>query len=152
MTRIEDIPVELLTEAGRRPEVISAMELLYADADRQIAEQNATCLNRGQCCEFGTFGHRLYVTALEVVYYLAAGDPPPPITHNACPHAQPGKCTARDRRPLGCRIFYCDPNQQSWQGPLTEKYHARLRALHQELNVPYFYADWMTVLRAIKEM
>ena len=145
----DDIPVAALLAAAQRPEVVAAMRAFFTEADREIAARPATCWNKGECCRFGQFGHRLYVTALEVCYYLAGGDRPGPVTDDTCPHAVGGKCHARDHRPLGCRIFYCDPAAQAWQGPLTEARLARLRELHRELDVPYLYADWLTVLRAI---
>ena len=80
----------------------------------------------------------------------ALGDPPELITADACPHARDGRCHARDRRPIGCRIFYCDPDAQEWQGPLTEAVLAQLRDLHERFEVPYFYADWMAALKAIR--
>lgn len=126
------------------------MAVFFAEADRAIAEQPATCWNRGECCRFGEFGHRLYVTTLEAAYYLARAGSPPPVDGDACPHAFEGKCHARDRRPLGCRIFYCDPAAQSWQGPMTERMLATLRELHGQLDVPYQYADWVTMLQALR--
>lgn len=155
MVNEEDIPVAALREAARRPEVIEAMRQFFADADAAIAAHKPTCWNRGACCRFGEFGHRLYVTALEVVHYLALdeiapGEATAPAIHDdACPHAIAGTCHARHRRPLGCRVFYCDPAAQFWQGPLTEEMLVRLRDLHQRFDVPYFYADWLAVLRAI---
>lgn len=156
-----DIPVAALRDAARRPDVVAAVRDLYAQADRRIAEHAPTCWNKGECCRFGEFGHRLYVTALEVVCYLAAGDDVPdggdphqdrgllPIVGDACPHAREGRCRARSRRPLGCRVFYCDPAASHWQGPLTEELLAELRQLHARLEVPYFYAEWLTVLEAL---
>jgi len=144
-----EITVDNLFEAARRPDVLAAMEEFFAETDRLIAQQPATCWNRGDCCRFATFGHRLYVTPLEVCYYLAKGGPPRRAAVDACPHAYAGMCHARNRRPLGCRVFYCDPAAQGWQGPLTEDRLGVLRSLHETLNVPYFYADWMTVLRAL---
>ena len=189
------IPLTALVKASRRPEVVAAMRAFYAEVDRDIARQPGTCWNKGECCQFGRFGHRLYVTALEVCYYLAGvdqgnrlkrfpcsrgepqaaplyakrqgsvrADSPEPAMHrngetcntrtqnlqDACPHAYGGKCHVRDHRPLGCRVFFCDPNAQPWQGPLTEERLARLRTLHDELDVSYFYADWITVLQAIR--
>jgi len=47
------------------------------------------------------------VTTLEVVYYLATGNLPPPVTADACPHSLDGRCMVRRHRPLGCRVFYC---------------------------------------------
>jgi len=162
-----DLPLDDVIAAASRADVFEAMRELYAEADRTIAEKNATCWNKGECCRFGQYGHRLYVTALEVAYYLAMGDSPSPTVTvlpgrsslpvlndhsvDACPHAFEGKCHARERRPLGCRVFYCDPNAQHWQGPLTEEYLGRLRSLHERLSVPYFYADWMTILGALNQ-
>lgn len=143
------LPIAEVRAAARRPEVIAAMRRFYLEADERIAANSPVCWNRGECCQFGRYGHRLYVTALEAAYYLACGDAAPTAAEDACPHAIDGRCHARDRRPLGCRIFYCDPGAQHWQGPLTEQLLNRLRAMHEELQVPYFYADWMAVLRAI---
>ncbi len=144
-----NILVEDLLRVARRPEVVEAMRRFFDEADRDIAAQPATCWNRAECCHFGSFGHRLYVTALEVSYYLALGELPPRVADDSCPHARDGKCHARERRPLGCRVFYCDPAAEDWQGPMTERRLARLRAMHEELGVPYFYVDWLVVLRAI---
>src|SRR5688572_16070154 len=43
-----------------------------------------------------------------------------------CPYQVDGLCTARNARPLGCRLYFCDENAQSWQNEVYEKYHARL--------------------------
>lgn len=145
------VSVSTLLEHARRPEVVRAMRSFYAEADREITDQNATCRNQGECCRFGEFGHRLYVTTLEIVYYLATGSLPPPVTADACPHSLDGRCHARERRPLGCRVFYCDPHAEHWQGPLSERRLARLKVMHEELRVPYTYVDWMAVQQAIQE-
>jgi len=148
-----DIPVTALRQAAARADVRDAMQAFYIEADRLIAAHQPTCWNRGACCRFGEYGHRLYVTALEAAYYLAVQPGAvPPITADASPHAHDGQCHARDCRPLGCRIFYCDPHAQHWQGPLTEQCLEELKRLHWELGVPYFYADWMTVLRAVESV
>lgn len=139
--------INTVSSAAQREEVRLVMSAFYARADARIAAQPGTCWNKGACCRFGEYGHRLYVTALEVAYYLAMGETKAPGVTDVCPHACEGKCHVRDRRPLGCRIFFCDPAAQDWQGPLTEELLSELRKIHDELSVPYFYADWMTVLR-----
>jgi len=149
--RNDGFPILAMIQAARRPDVRSAMTQFFGEADRRISALPGTCWNRGLCCRFGEYGHRLYVTALEVCHYLATGAVPPEVTGDACPHAREGMCHARDRRPLGCRVFFCDAAAQHWQGPLTEELLGRLRDLHAELDVPYFYADWMVVLRALHE-
>lgn len=141
--------MDAITAAARRPEVVDAVRHLYARAQQFIDAQQPTCWNRGECCRFGAFGHRLFVTTMELAYYLAAGEVPAVPAVDACPHAHDGRCHARDRRPLGCRIFYCDPEAQRWQPPLTERLLAELRTLHNELGVEYVYVDWMVALAAL---
>ncbi len=143
------IPVEVIRAAAARPEVIRAVAEVYADLDRHIAALNPVCRNSGRCCRFGAFGHRLFVTTLEAAYFLAHHPHGPSPTEDACPWAIGGVCTARDARPVGCRIFFCDQAAQSWQGPLTEGVLTRLRQLHEHLSVEYFYADWLAILTAL---
>ncbi len=149
--RPADIPVAELWRTADRPEVIAAMRAFHAETDARVAAHQAVCRNRGDCCRFGRFDHRLFVTALEVAYYLASGPLAEAPEEDTCPHARDGLCHARDRRFTGCRVFFCDPNAQHWQGPLTEERLARLRQLHEEVGVEYFYADWITVLRALND-
>jgi hypothetical protein len=159
-------PVEAARLAALRSDVIDAVRLLYSELDAEIAARSPTCWNKGECCRFGEYGHRLFVTTIEVAYYLSfvcepVASIPAPATRSlpilpasaasadVCPHAYGGTCHAREQRPLGCRIFYCDPAAQSWQGPMTERYLAKLRTLHEQFEVPYVYADWMAFLAAI---
>lgn len=143
-----NLPLAKLRAAAENPDLRRAMRNFYEEVDRDIAAQPGTCWNKAACCRFGEFGHRLYVTALEVCYYLSEHSPPP-VTADVCPHAMNGLCHARDHRPMGCRMFFCDPKAELWQGPLTEKHLARLKEMHTELDVPYFYGDWIGVLKAI---
>jgi len=147
----EAISIEMLYEIAAREDVIGAMREFFEAVDKDIAVRGALCTNRGACCRFGEFGHRLYVTTLEVVYFLAKHPLCLPVTGDVCPHAIDGSCHARDGRPLGCRVFYCDPNAQDWQGPLTEEMLARLRDMHIRLNVPYVYQDWLNILRRVAD-
>ncbi len=147
----EAISIETLYEIAARVDVIDAMRDFYEAADKGIAARGALCTNRGDCCRFGEFGHRLYVTTLEVVYFMAMHPSSLPVTVDACPHAIDGTCHAREGRPLGCRVFYCDPKAQDWQGPLTEEMLAQLREMHVCLKVPYVYQDWLAILRRVAD-
>lgn len=146
------IPVTDIQAASRRNDCLDAVRNLYVQVDRQLDVHASLCRKCGRCCHFGQFGHRLYVTVLEASFYLSACGSPRPITSDACPHAFDGRCHAREVRPVGCRIFYCDPQTAAWQGPLTETWMGRLRRLHAQLGVPYVYADWMAVLDALSAL
>jgi len=145
------LPIDVWREAAQRADVIEAMHRFYLEVTRRVAAHGATCWNRGACCRFGQYGHRLYVTSLEVAFYLSGGCEADPADTDACPHARDGRCHVRDLRPMGCRVFYCDPGAQEWQGPLTEELLAKLRRLHEQLDVPYAYVDWIAALQSLRD-
>jgi Fe-S-cluster containining protein len=148
--QIDLIPVNELMQAAQRPEVITAMGGFYDYLDGRIASYQPKCTNRGFCCKFGEFGHRLYVTALEACYYLDGEYEHLPIKADACPLAYNYVCNARDHRPMGCRIFFCDGDVDKWQGALTEECLGHLRDMHNKFGLSYFYMDWMHILKAIE--
>lgn len=129
-------------------DMLAAVRDRYARLDADIAAQNPVCTNRGDCCKFDAFGHRLYVTDVELQYFLHhqrdAGLRA--VTNGTCPYQIDGRCTARDHRPLGCRIFFCDPNAQAWQPPLYEQYLADLKRIGRDHGIDYRYTEWLTAL------
>jgi len=58
-------------------------------------------------------------------------------------------CGVHALRPFGCRIFFCDPTATQWQNDAYETFHARLKRLHEELGLPYYYVEWRQALRAL---
>jgi Fe-S-cluster containining protein len=63
-----------------------------------------------------------------------------PVSPDFCPFQKDKLCTARDPRPLGCRVYYCDPAYQETGNQITEKYLHRLKELAQEHGVEWRYA------------
>lgn len=123
------------------------MASLYADVDRAIAARDPVCTNRGHCCRFGEYGHRLFVTDVELQYFLSGVDRTAPSPgEDRCPYQLGGICTARDRRPLGCRVFFCDPNAQSWQPALYESGLRKLRDIGGRFGIGYRYREWLSAL------
>lgn len=199
------IPNEDIERLSRNPQFRERMAALYADLEAQIAAHAPVCWNRGHCCNFGRSGHRLYVTPLELAYFVLSHgrdggtkgrmdeetnvttsksqnvktednpgirtatvrerpesvgrvSPADPNGHDhdshaadACPYQIDGLCTVRDVRPLGCRVYFCQASSRWWQGPMTESWLARLKALHAEFGVPYAYVEWLAALRAVDE-
>ncbi len=151
--------VDAIRRAARREDVRKAMEAFYAELDAAIAAYQPVCRRRGACCRFDEYGHNLFVTTLEAAYFLAFVTPPPSgtllgasaegVARSGCPCQVEGRCGARDVRPMGCRIFFCDPQSQYWQGPLTEDSLRVLRALHERFAVPYRYVEWRNLLASL---
>lgn len=59
-----------------------------------------------------------------------------------CPWQVNELCTARRGRPLGCRIYFCDPTSAHWQNNAYERYHRLLKILHDKAGLPYAYMEW----------
>ncbi len=149
----------------------------YAELDEDIAARQPVCNASGRCCHFDALGHRLYVSTLELAYFLshtglhtAAGALPPasqasapllkfPLPlfkedggfHDGCPWQIDRLCTAREARPLGCRIYFCDTTAESWQRDRYEYYHKKITGLHREFEVPYYYMEWRTALGQLND-
>jgi hypothetical protein len=114
---------------------------LYRDVDAAVATAGPVCVASGRCCRFKEYGHVLFLTSLEADVLLA-GAPPyeKPVSADFCPFQKDKLCTAREPRPLGCRIYYCDPSYQETGNALTETYLRRLKEIAQEHGVPWRYA------------
>jgi hypothetical protein len=145
------LPIDAIRRCASNPEFLAAMKALYVDLDREIAANHPVCTNRGACCKFAAFDHRLYVTTAELAYFLGMSKDPllAPPDRSFCPYQQVGQCTARSARPAGCRIFYCDPKAQSWQSPQTELTLGRLREVSERFDLPYAYVEWTSALRRL---
>lgn len=127
-------------DAGRFRE---ALRVLYADLDAEVARLGPACQLSGRCCRFAEYDHTLFVSAPEVALLLAdAPAPPRPLDQGeTCPWQDArGHCTARQARPLGCRVYYCDPSYQDHAPALSERFIARLKRLADERALPWDYA------------
>ncbi len=122
---------------------------LYREVDRDVAAAGPVCIASGRCCRFREYGHTLFLSNLEADVLLAGAPPydPAAVTADFCPFQKDNLCTAREPRPLGCRIYYCDPTYQETAGRLTETYLRRLKELACEYGVEWRYAPLHQFLR-----
>jgi hypothetical protein len=114
---------------------------LYQEVDRAVADAGPVCVASGRCCRFKEYGHVLFVSNLEADVLLASAPSyEPPVSPDFCPFQKDRLCTAREPRPLGCRVYYCDPTYQETGNQITEAYLRRLKELAQEHGVEWHYA------------
>lgn len=114
---------------------------VYAEVDAAVAAAAPKCDASGRCCRFTEYGHTLFLSAFEAEILLEAGLPfSKPVTRDGCPFQVDNLCTARAHRPLGCRIYFCDPAFQERQGPLTEAALAKMKSLADEFGTGWRYA------------
>jgi hypothetical protein len=139
---------------NRRPDnlrdVRSELQRLYQELEQEIVQAGPVCRMSGLCCRFTQYGHTLFVSGPEALLLVA--DAPPPVRDldqgETCPwQDQNDRCTARDARPLGCRIFFCDPSFETRMPGLAETYIARLKQIASEHDWPWDYAPLHDHLR-----
>lgn len=138
-------------DAADRPEVSERVAEMYIQLQDRIDQRRPVCEMSGRCCRFEEYGHRLYVTTIELAAFVRQLRRPIPISTSGCPFQAGKLCTVHTIRPFGCRVFFCDPTSQSWQQEQYEHFHARMKSLHEEFGVPYSYIEWRAALEAMGE-
>ena len=137
-------------QAATRPEIREAVARVYADLQREIDARRPICSASGRCCRFDEFGHRLYVTTIELAAFISnLPEQPAQANPGGCPFQVEGLCSVHTIRPFGCRVFFCDSTSDDWQHQQYERFHADLKRLHEELEVPYQYVEWRDGLRQL---
>lgn len=113
----------------------------YAAADAAVAAAGPRCDASGRCCRFREYGHTLFLSQQEADYLFESEPPSPgPFTDAGCPYQVEGLCTARERRPLGCRLYFCDPSYQDAGARLSERFIRELKQLCNRQGLPWRYA------------
>jgi hypothetical protein len=114
---------------------------LYQEVDVEVRAAGPVCMASGRCCRFKEYGHVLFLSNLEAEVLLSAAPPySQPVSADFCPFQKENLCTAREPRPLGCRIYFCDPAYQDAMKDITEKYVRRLKELAAQQGVEWRYA------------
>lgn len=105
------------------------------------------CKACGQCCDFDSFDHRLFVTPPELIYLIARLGPEniKPMPTTRCPYNNAGQCGIYQHRFAGCRIFCCKADAD-FQSRLSESALKKIKLICTELEIPYRYTDLATAL------
>ncbi len=113
---------------------------VYAEVDAAVAAAGPKCESSGRCCRFKEWGHVLYLSALEAEVLLESAPPyEQPISPDFCPFQKENLCTAREPRPLGCRIYFCDPAYQETGNAIMERAIGKLKRIAEEQRVEWRY-------------
>jgi Fe-S-cluster containining protein len=144
---------QMLLAAGGRAEVRQAIQTLYQAIQSEIDQRRPRCIVSGRCCRFEEYGHRLFVTTMELACFYhdlqaATSTRPPtePWDGTGCPFQHRKLCSVHAIRPMGCRLFFCDASAEAWQNALYERFHGQLKRLHEAFDVPYRYMEWRAAL------
>lgn len=123
---------------------------VYEAAEAEVAAAAPVCEVSGRCCRFREYGHTLFLSRAEAELLLHEGLPPDSVVSaEGCPFQIRGLCTARDRRPLGCRVYFCDPRYEGIGEQISERAIAQLKTLHEETQTPWEYRPLVHFLREV---
>ncbi len=140
---IDDAPIADSPSWATMTTIRNELQALYRELDGALARHGPVCQLSGRCCRFQAYGHTLFLSAPEA-WLLVADAPPPqriPDDGQSCPWQDcNGRCTARTARPLGCRIFFCDPAFLDHAPELSETFLNRLKQLANRYGWPWTYA------------
>jgi Fe-S-cluster containining protein len=123
------------------PELREQVLAVYAEVDAAVAAAGPRCDASGRCCRFAEYGHTLFLSQFEADILLETAPAyTKPVGPEGCPFQVSNLCTARDERPLGCRIYFCDPRYEGVGERITEAALAKLKALADEYGTGWRYA------------
>lgn len=114
---------------------------VYAAVDAAVAAAGPRCDASGRCCRFTEYGHTLFLSRFEAERLLEAAPPfVPPVSREACPFQVGNLCTARESRPLGCRIYFCDERYTDTGNRITEDAVGELKRIADAHGTGWRYA------------
>jgi Fe-S-cluster containining protein len=129
------------------PQFLAELRELLQRTSQTLPDNQTLCTRCGRCCDFASAGHRLYVTAGELAL-LAEMALPSPSRPLRCGFQVEGLCTARELRPMGCRLYHCDEALGKQGCRAAEEFHQAIQELHQKYRLPYRYTE-MTQAMAV---
>ena len=139
----------------------SEISVIHDRVAHEVRAKAPICLASGSCCKFDAFDHRLYATGLEAarcVYIcetegqgIGLDDVNAARERGNCPWQNGRLCLARSGRPVGCRVFYCDPRASDWVPDIAEWAHSEMKSLHERHSIPYMYGEWRVMLESVLE-
>jgi Fe-S-cluster containining protein len=144
--------IEAIDAASKREDVVAAVHEVYGRVTAEIDRRRPVCVVSGRCCRFEEYGHRLYLTTMELATFLhdlGAARLPKQLPPAGCPFQAGKLCTIHAIRPFGCRMFFCDSTSAEWQNAAYERFHTVFKSLHEQLDVPYAYMEWRNALKLL---
>lgn len=126
-------------------EILAELKKIYNDLEAQLRNIGAECEICGKCCHFHSYDHELRLTQLELAYLITHHGLRRPTRDGVCPYLEENRCTARDGRALGCRVFVCGADREVVED-LYERSFAEIRALAKRKRLPIVYEELLAAL------
>ena len=138
-------------------QIIKEVHDVYQWLDAELAKLDRSCKACGDCCDFETFGHRLYVSTPELMFFAASltkrGQTPfvLEMPGGVCPYRVDGKCSVYPHRFSGCRIFTCGGEGTEQENALCEQAVRKFKDLCEQYDLPYHYLYLKPALQMLRD-
>ncbi|MBI3270570.1 MAG: hypothetical protein HYZ53_16305 [Planctomycetes bacterium] len=130
-----------------RAALVDGLEAIYRDLAADVARVGPVCIRRGVCCDFEKQDYVLYATTVELLYLSLHVDlRGVAVAGKRCPFWIGGLCGRHEVRPLGCRVYFCDPRYVPFSQDIYNRHHRKLQELGDRLGIPYEYAPFLSLL------
>lgn len=139
----------LVQQCRRDEKFLEQLKAILMEVDEVVAASGANCNTCGYCCNFHLVGHKLYVSTGELALLSAWKPAGEDLRDGICPYLVGSQCDEHERRPLGCRVYFCKPPRRQWSQQIYEPFHNRIRRLHEESGIPYLYIEIVAAMRQL---
>ena len=129
---------------------------LWLMLDRELPRFGGRCRACGECCDFPRQGHVLFAAKPELDACLAWAREnfratPEGISRSLaegrCPFWQGRRCAVHPVRPLGCRLFLCNPRSPTDLSRLSQRFHALLAERLAGPDAPWWYGPALAYMK-----
>lgn len=134
-------------------QIFSELISIYNGLENGNNGDGALCICCGECCDFNRSGHKLYLSLVEALYMVHAPrdvmtqDFLPILERGLCPYQIQNKCTNREGRSIGCRVFFCKADGNFMQEKSNEALD-EVKALSQKYLLEWIYGELVVMLTA----
>lgn len=137
-----------------RQRAFARLRNVYAMVERELraADPSPICELSGVCCDFERVDHELWASRLETDFAdsfdveRSEESARAPTERTLCPFWIQGRCANREGRPLGCRVYFCDPAWKERGEALYEKAYREIQAIAEEYRYPWSYGRFVSSL------
>jgi len=139
------------------PRVAAALEALWAECDRRLADLGVRCRACGQCCDFPRRGHVLFAMKAELDVCLDwarrrlatdSHEMRRRLDAGLCPFQEGSSCRVHPVRPLGCRIFFCETDDAAQLERLAADLHRHLQSIVRGNGLLQWYGPALAYMKA----
>jgi hypothetical protein len=125
------------------------LALIYEELNAELVEFPFSCKACGKCCAFIQFGHQLWLTNIEFAYLFSdLSKDFIKKSYKDCPLMKNKRCTSRDLRSIGCRVFHCNADSET-MNDLTEKYLEKIQLFAQKHKIELIYDNILSSLEQL---